>query len=71
MKKILNKSFKKIHFLIVFTLIFSGCDKGLESININPNESVSNPSLDLLFGAIAPGFIGQTIDSYGISGHFC
>ena len=71
MKKILNKSFKKIHFLILFTLIFSGCDKGLESININPNESVTNPSLDLLFGAIAPGFIGQTIGSYSVTGQFC
>ena len=47
-----------------------GCDSGLEEININPNESVTNPSLDLMFGSILPGFISQPLGSFGQPGQF-
>ncbi|GJM27463.1 MAG: hypothetical protein DHS20C17_00980 [Cyclobacteriaceae bacterium] len=45
--------------------MFSTCDHGFEELNINPNQSENDPSLDLLFGSILPGFIGQVIGQDG------
>ncbi|UZO81317.1 SusD/RagB family nutrient-binding outer membrane lipoprotein [Aquimarina sp. ERC-38] len=53
---------------IIALLLLSGCEESLEEININPNQSVENPSLDLLFGAIVPGMIGQLVQSYEVPG---
>ncbi len=50
--------------------MFASCNNGLEEINIDPNQSTNNPSIDLLFGSVVPGFIGQVSGSYEVPGQF-
>ncbi|WP_075343714.1 SusD/RagB family nutrient-binding outer membrane lipoprotein [Tenacibaculum agarivorans] len=63
-----NYTFLTILFTVVF--LIKGCTTDFEEINTNPNQSNQGPSLDLLFGAIVPGFIGQNINSYQVPGQF-
>lgn len=66
MKKI--KTFSCKYIVIFSLLLISSCSDSLEEINVNPNQSVENPSVDLLFGSILPGFVGQLISSYNTPG---
>lgn len=62
-----TKYILKLVFL-TFIITHISCSESLEEININPNQQVENPSLDLIFAAILPGFINQMTDSYTIPG---
>ncbi len=64
----LIKTFSYTCITILSLLFVTGCSESLEEINVNPNQSVENPSIDLLFGSILPGFINQVTSSYRIPG---
>lgn len=58
-------------YIVSATLLLNaGCTNDFEEINTNPNQAVSDPSLELLFGSILPGFIGQVEDAFIIPGQF-
>ena len=69
MKKLTNSFYKKSISIFLFcAIILSACNDNLEEINVNPNQAVGDPSIDLLFGAILPGFIRQVTGSFGTPG---
>lgn len=69
MKK-LNRSFYKnsVSIFLFCAILLCACNDGLEEINENPNQAVGDPSIDLLFGAILPGFIRQVTGSFRTPG---
>ena len=66
------KNFKTLikKSVLLLIIITTSCTSDFDEINTNPNQATENPSLDLLFSSIMPGFANQLTSSYEVTGQF-